>query len=381
MARKKRSFGRVRRLASGRYQARYLGPDGILRPAPYTFRTKREADVWLADQQVRMRRGDWIDPDAGKIPFGEYAAAWVAERGVSRRTRELYESLLRLHLAPGLQRVPLADVGPAVVRSWRAGLLDAGTGPSTVAKAYALLRAVLATAVDDGLIMRNPCRIKGAGAVQTPERPTATVPEVYAIADAIAPRFCVLVLLAAFCGLRWGELIGLRRRDVDVASGLIRVRRSVSETQSGERLIKVPKSAAGTRTVAIPPVILAEVRAHQESYAQAGADGAFFLGAKGALPRRNHFNGLWHKACSTAGVTGLRFHDLRHTGNTFAATAGASTRELMTRMGHSTTRAALIYQHACTERERIIAESVSELIKKMRNDDSAPEGHAGGTPG
>ncbi|MDT3397209.1 hypothetical protein RKE29_11215 [Streptomyces sp. B1866] len=211
----RRQFGRVRKLPSGRYQARYRGPDGLDRPAPTTFRTKREADDWLAGVQSELGRGDWRDPDAAKVPFESYASAWVKERPLAPRTAELYASLLRLHLMPTFGRKAVADITPAAVRTWRRERLDAGTGPSTVAKAYALLRTVMGTAVADELIRRNPCQIRNGGTVTTPERPTAAIPEAFAIAEAIQPRYRALVLLAAFCGLRWGELVALRRQDVD----------------------------------------------------------------------------------------------------------------------------------------------------------------------
>ncbi|MFB7456407.1 tyrosine recombinase XerC [Streptomyces sp. NPDC056188] len=241
MAGKRRQFGRVRKLPSGRYQARYVAPDGLLRPAPDTFRTKRDADEWLADKQTEMRRGDWHDPDAGKVPFGVYAAAWVQERELTARTRQLYESLLRLHLEPTFGGVNVAEISPPFVRRRRADKLTAGTGPTTVAKAYALLRAVLATAVSDQMIRRNPCQIKGASTVHTPERPTASVQEVYDLADAIQPRYRALILMAGFLGLRWGELVGLHRRDLDLDHGAVRVRRAVAELNDGQREIKAPK--------------------------------------------------------------------------------------------------------------------------------------------
>ncbi|PBC63571.1 hypothetical protein BKI49_12300 [Streptomyces sp. Tue6028] len=126
-----------------------------------------------------------------------------------------------------------------------------------------------------------------------------------------------------------------------------------------------------------------------ERYAEPGADGRVFIGAKGATPRRNHFNLLWRRACADAGIKGMHFHDLRHTGNTLAASTGASTRELMARMGHSTARAALIYQHASADRDRLIADAVSGLVKKGRKrgarrskkKDQKPNGHAAGTEG
>lgn len=384
MAGKRRHFGRVRKLPSGRYQARYLGPDGQLRPAPHTFRTKKDADDWLADKQTELRRGDWHDPDASKVAFGEYAAAWVKERELTSTTRQLYRSLLRHHLEPAFGAVNVAEISPPLVRRWRADKLASGTGPTTVAKAYALLRAIMGTAVADQMIRRNPCTIKGASTVHTPERPTATVQEVYDLADAMQPRYRALVLMAGFLGLRWGELIGLHRRDIDLDHGTVRVRRAVAELFNGQREIKAPKSAAGKRTVSIPAAIIPDIREHLERYAEAGADGRVFLGAKGATPRRNHFNRLWRKACSDAGIKSLHFHDLRHTGNTLAASTGASTRELMARMGHSTARAALIYQHASAARDRLIADALSDLVDKgrkpKRDQDSEPEGHAGDTP-
>ncbi|MFJ4337548.1 tyrosine-type recombinase/integrase [Streptomyces sp. NPDC088915] len=378
---RKRSFGRVRKLPSGRYQARYPSPDGIDRPAPHTFRTKREADDWLAERQAELRAGDWTDPDAAKVPFGVYAATWITERGISSSTADLYRSLLRNHLAPTFDGVALADITPAMVRAWRVARLEVGAGASSVAKAYALLRAVLMTAVEDRLIRRNPCRIKGASVASTPERPTATIREVYDLAGAVQPRYRALVLLAAFTGLRWGELIGLHRRDLDLDAGTLRVRRNVAELHSGERLVKQPKSSAGMRTVAIPAVIVPDLVSHLTVFAEAGPDGRVFIGAKRATPRRNHFNKLWHKACDQVGIKGLHFHDLRHTGNTLAAATGASTRELMTRMGHSTARAALIYQHATAERERLIGQAVSAVVERARKQDPEPNGHAAGTEG
>ena len=144
--------------------------------------------------------------------WGSTADRWVRERpGLAPKTRVLYEGLLRLHIQPELGGLAVADVTPARVRSWRQGLLDGEVGSVTVSKAYRLLKSVLTTAVDDELIRRGPCRIKGAAAERSPERPTATVEEVYAIAQGVRPWVSALVLLAAFTGLRWGELVALRR--------------------------------------------------------------------------------------------------------------------------------------------------------------------------
>jgi integrase len=378
MAAKRRRFGRVRKLPSGRWQARYPGPDGIDRPAPSTFRTKTDADVWLANVEADMRRGAWIDPDAGRVPLGEYAATWIAERpGLSPRTVGKYEDLLRLHIAPLLGRLALADVTTARVRSWRQALLDKGVGRPTVAASYRLLRAVLSTAVDDELVRRNPCRIPGAGEDDSPERQIATVDEVFAIADAIEKRYRALILLAAFGGLRWGEVTGLRRRHVDLEAATVRVQVGVVAVRRRGLVEQAPKSRAGRRnvarrTVALPPPIMPDVAEHLERFAQPGRDGLVFVGPRGGRLWRSNFQPKWDAALAAAGVGDeLHFHDLRHTGNTLAASSGASLRELMAHMGHASPRAALIYQHATKDGERAIGDFLGGLIERRRDSNGA----------
>jgi integrase len=365
MARVRRRFGRVQELPSGRFRARYPGPDGVLRSAPNTFLTRTDADRWLSVVESDLLRGTWIDPAAGRVPLGEYAVRWIDERpGLAPRTVELYRSLLHRHITPTLGAVMLNDVTPARVRSWRKALLDGGTGAVTVAKVYRLLKAVLNTAVDDELIRRNPCRIKGAGTEPSPERPTITIEQVYAIAQEVRPWFRALVLLAAFTGLRWGELLALRRRHLELDDGVVKVRASLGEI-GGQFVEGPPKSAAGRRDVAIPEAIVPELRAHLDEWSQEGAGGRVFVGPHGATPRRGNFQVTWSKAVDKAGVPGLHFHDLRHTGNTLAA-EGASLRELMARMGHNSPRAALIYQHATRDRERAIGAAISARIEAAR---------------
>ncbi|HYJ68673.1 MAG TPA: hypothetical protein VEX15_13550 [Nocardioidaceae bacterium] len=192
-----------------------------------SFATKADAYAWLSDKEGEVRRGEWYDPEAGAVRLDEYASQWIAERDLSARTAELYESLYRLHLKPNLGRLGLVDISYARVRTWRAGRFGAGTGPVTVAKAYRLLHSIMETAVEDGLVRRNPCRIKGASTEHTPERVPAALDQVFAIADEITPRYKALVLLAAFASLRYGELMGLWRRDLDLTVPRVRVARAV----------------------------------------------------------------------------------------------------------------------------------------------------------
>jgi integrase len=371
---KKRNFGRLRKLPSGRFQARYLGPDGVDRPAPVTFATKRDADDWLAERQAEVRGGEWQDPEVGAVNFETYASQWVVERGLRPTTAELYRRLLRLHILPTFGARDLDEITPPRVRSWRAERLEA-TGETTVAKAYRLLKAILQTAVDDELIRRNPCRIKGAGQESAPERPVATIDQVYALADAVGPRWRLMVFLGSFATLRPEELAELRRGDVDLDAGTIRITLASPELTTGRRVTGDPKSAAGRRTLILPAFLHAELRRHVEWFVEKEPDGLLFVGEKGAPFRRTSFGRKWGRARTKVGMSpGFRFYDLRHTGNTLAADTGAKLKDLMVRMGQSSVRAALIYQHSSLEHQREIADNIDARVRGERAKGTAQGG-------
>src|SRR5262249_20884395 len=150
---------------------------------------------------------------------------------------------------PVLGPMAIADIQPGHVRQWRKHLLDDEVSAVTVAKAYRLLKTIMMTAVDDAVIRRNPCRIKGGGAEAPAERTVLTVPQVFALSEAIGPRYGGLVLMATFTSLRWGELCALRRSDIDMDARIIRVERSLTELENGGLTFGPPKTEAGRRTV------------------------------------------------------------------------------------------------------------------------------------
>ena len=362
--RKTRSFGSLRRLPSGRWQARYRGPDGLLVSAPNTFVRKTDGARWLALTEAELLRGDWIDPDDGRVSLADYADAWITERpGLRPKTIQLYRWLLRRHLAPWFTTI--GSITEADVRRWRADLLDEGVSPVTAAKAYRLLKSILATAVEDSLIRRNPCRVKGGGTEQSPERPLLTVAEVYSLAEACGPRYRTMILLACFGGLRWGELVALRRRDIDTATSAVRISRQLTEARGQAPFFAPPKTAAGRRRVILPGSVLVEVQQHLDNYTGAAPDALLFTSPRGELLRHSNFwRVTWVPAMTATGLTGIHFHDLRHAGNHLVAEAGASLRELMDRMGHASSRAALIYLHSTDDRQRTLAEAVSERARR-----------------
>jgi integrase len=358
----KRVRGSMRRLPSGRWQVRYTALDGLRRTLDQTYRTKADAEAAWSVVAADLTTGRWVDPSLAGVTFGTYSTRWLHERPtIAARTRELYSLLLRLHLVPHLGAVQLRHISPATVRRWRQERHDAGVGASTIAKAYRLLRSIMATAVDDEVIVRNPCRIKGGGTEDTPERPVLTPEKVAELAEVIEPRYRLVVLLAVYASLRWGEVMGLRRSDLDLDAMTLTVRRSVSEV-GGALVVKAPKTRAGFRTIALPAALRSDLVQHLALYAEPGPDGRVIVGKRGNTLRRSNWAPTWAAARTAAGLDdGVRLHDLRHTGNHFAAASGATTRDLMHRMGHASMRAALIYQHATAERDARIAQTLNRV--------------------
>jgi integrase len=359
---RRREFGSVRKLPSGRWQASYWH-EGARHTAEDTFATKSDAVAWLATAEADVVRGGWIDPRSGRIPLSTYANQWLQLRTDLRpRTRELYDYLLGRHILPYMGQLELSAITPSIVRRWFADLSsDDGPGAATAARTYRLFRTVLNTAVTDELILRNPCQVKGAGVERATERPVASMQEVAALADAIGPRLRCLVLLAAFCSLRRGEILGLTRADIDLLHRRLTVRRGVVSLRDGSLLMSPPKTPAGRRTVAIPSVVIPALKAHLSAYVGPSRDSLLFTGEKGGPLRAHVLQKDWDKARIAVGREDLHLHDLRHSGNTWAAATGASTAELMARMGHSSPAAAIRYQHATADRDQAIADAVSKM--------------------
>lgn len=359
--RRVKGTGSTRQLASGRWQARFLGPDGILRPAPVTFDTRIDADAWLKSQSRDIARGIWAPVEQRQqskaVRVRDYADRWLTDRDLKPSTRAFYRQLLDTWILPALGDVYLDKVTPTTVRTWHANL-DAST-PTRRAHAYSLLRAIYTTAVADELVTANPCRVRGAGSTRPKhESRPASLAELEVIVGAVPERYKAMVLLAAWCGLRFGELAELRRGDV--AEGLLRVQRGVTRVD-GRFIVGDPKSYAGKRTVAVPPHLIPVVEKHLKEHTGDGRSALLFPAASGddKHMQPSTLYKVWYPARIAAGRPDLRFHDLRHTGATLAAATGATLAELMARLGHSTPAAAMRYQHAAADRDKAIAEALS----------------------
>ena len=387
----KRSFGQITRLPSKRYRARYTGPDTLLHNAPHTFETRQDAEAWLTDERRLVSAGKWTSPAARKAAaakreamrqargFDVYARAWLKARHDLRpTTRASYASALERHLIPAFGSTPIDEIDAEAVRAWFNGY---GTRtPTARAHAFAVLKAIMGQAEDDGLILRNPARIKAGGRAETKRDPEVlSLAELLALADAMPEKHRALTLLSGFCGLRFGEAVALRRSDVDLEAGLVHVRHGVTRVD-GKKVLGKPKTKASVRTVAMPAIVVEALRKHLSRSIAGGRHGLVFPGTDGQplapsalygrasrIERRgqNTFEKRaygFFAAREAIGRPDLHWHDLRRTAATLGAQSGATVREMQHRLGHTTPTMALHYQGATAERDRAIADRLQAQV-------------------
>lgn len=435
----RREFGAVELLPSGRWRARYTGPDGRQRSGPTTFPTRADADRWLTVVRADMLRGQWSSPELADVTLSEYTTAWLRGRAPSLRprTQDLYargaERWLSGPVGTGrnavdLSALPLRVISPPIVRDWFAAVTDAArtsalartgrihrthparawatshgipcaatgrlsptvlaawhkagspdmrtrvtarpaAGRTAAAQAYRLLHAITTQAVDDGLLTVNPVRIQRAGHVNHPERMPLTPLEVEALAATVPDHYRAAVLVAAWSGLRPGEVFALTRQDVEASLGHVTVRRTLTEVPGQPVAFGPPKTAAGRRVVALPTFVAEALNTHLQTYTSASRDALVFTTLTGSAVTSPARSKVIANARVTIGRPDITWHHLRHTGATLAAQAGATQAELQRRIGHSSPRAAALYQHATLERDHTLAialHNINERVSPLR---------------
>ena len=265
----RRHFGTVRRRPSGRWQALYEHQGKSFSAG--VFSSKADALARLAEMEVELRRGTWTDPRAGRVTVSNYAEQWLARRpGLAVRTRELYAFLLSKYIEPSLGHHFIASLTPSQVREWHADL--ASRLPSTAAKSYRLLSTIMKTAVLDSLISSSPCRVVGASTEHSVERPVASVEDVGNLMSAMPSNLRIVVSLATWCQLRRGEILGLRRCDVDLEKSRLSIERSRTFLRDGSSLVKTPKTRAGRRVISIPRGVRDDLEQHLNAFVALGPD-------------------------------------------------------------------------------------------------------------
>jgi integrase len=357
----------VEKRGAGRWRARYRGPDG--RELSRTFDRRTDADRWLASVETSKARGEWVDPALGRCTFASWVEEWsttIVDLRPSTTDRDL--RAIRVHLIPVFGDVPLARLTTPMVRRFVAVMLVTGKhSPATVRKVGQILTKVLRGAVEAGLIARSPCEGLRLPAEGRREMRFLTADQVAKLATEVGPEWECLIYTAAYAGLRWGELAGLRVPRVDLGRRSIAVVEQLNEL-SGRMEWGPPKTAAGRRAVSLPSGLV-DLLAAQLARPMVARSGLVFPTPLGEPMRRSNFaRRVWSPAMEALGFEGLRFHDLRHTAVALAISKGAHPKALQERLGHSSVTVTLDrYGHLYDGLDGALAESLNDLLALTRS--------------
>jgi site-specific recombinase XerC len=323
----------IKKRPDGRWRARYRDPDGHERARH--FDRKVDAERWLDQMRSQLVRGEYVDPAAGKVTFSDYVDEWLARKvGVSPRTRVNVEGRIANYARPFFGTMRLGAVRPMHADSFVAGLGVRGLAAATV-KAIALTTGqVFESAVRDGIISRSPF-----DGVELPserhheEMRFLDADQLNALAAAIERRYVAAIYLAAYGGLRAGELWGLRIERVNVLAATVDIVESLSEVRG--HLTVGPTKTGKRRAITVPRFLADMTGEHIGAY----ADGYVFTAAMGGPVRHRNFSRRhFEPAVAAAGLGPLRFHDLRHTCAALLVANGRHLEEVKDYLGHSSIR-------------------------------------------
>ncbi|MCA9583445.1 MAG: site-specific integrase [Myxococcales bacterium] len=348
------------------YRARYEGPDGKERTRH--FATKKDAVAWLNEQSARIVTGAYIDPNAGKVTFVQYAEEWRTRQVHRESTARDYETQLRLHTYPTLGGTQLGRLEPSQIQAWVRDL-SSQMAPATVRKIHGIVAGILNDAVRDRRIASNPCA--GTKLPEIPERQIVILraDQVLAIRRHMPTEYQALIHLAVATGVRQGEAFGLTADRVDFLRRQLRIDRQMIPGRGGPRF-GPPKTKRSNRTIPIPQTLVEDLSEHVARFG-VGDDGLLFTAQDGGPVRRSTFNGgPWRKATDKAGCKGATFHMLRHYYASLLIRYGESVKTVQARLGHATAAETLdTYGHLWPDSDDRTREAASAALW-------LPESHA-----
>ena len=365
----------IEKRPNGKWRARYrLHPGGPQRSKH--FARKTDAERFLARIQSQLLDGSYVDPSAGRIAFGTYARSWQEAQVHRPSTVTQVDAHLRNHILPTFGELPLSTIRPTQVQAWvrdRSEVL----APTTVEVVFRIFSGILAGAVKDLLIARNPAT--GTKLPSSDRRPIAppTLEQVRAVTAELPDRYRAVVTLAAGSGLRQGECFGLTIDRVDFLRRSISVDRQLVLPKSGPPAFGKPKTKASIRTVPLPQVVAEALASHLERF-DSGPYDLIFTNMAGDAIRRNRFHETWRTATDRAGVGRLRFHDLRHFYASLLIEAGESVKVVQARLGHASASETLdTYAHLWPDNEERTRVAVDRVLGGgSRNEQRSGRGDA-----
>ncbi len=324
----------IKKRSSGQWRARYRDLAG--KEHARHFERKADAQRWLDQVTSDLVRGTYVDPKAGQLRFGNFAEEWLAAQTFDVSTHEAVELRLRVHILPTFGDLELKAIRPSTVQAWLKDRQE-NCAPTYVRVILANLSTVLSAAVDDGLLARNPCDSRSVRAPKVKQKLIVpwTDDQVAAVIEGHPDRYRSLPIVAAGCGLRQGEVFGLRVEDVDFLRRKIHVRQQVKLVKA--RPVIAPPKGGKTREVPLPDAV-AEAIAEQVGRFPSSS-GLVFVTRENKLLNRGYFNPyIWKKALASADVDPTRdngMHALRHYYASVLLDAGESIRALADYLGHA----------------------------------------------
>ncbi len=369
MARTRRRFGSLRKLPSGRWQVRYRDRAGRFQTAATTFVHKSDAARQLALVEADLERGEWANPRLGRATFAEWADDWLATTVHLRaRTRAGYVAALRTHVLPAFGDLPIARIEQVDVRRFVADMIAGGAAPGTVRGARKVARLVFASAVGSGAIKVNPCDGVRVPRSDRHEMIFLSTAQVEALAETIAPPYGVLIRLAAYTGLRAGEIGALRVSRLDLLRRRIEVVESLAE-EPWVGLVFGPPKTYERRSVALPPALSEELAAYLADRPREPDALVFCAPDGGPLRHRNFYRRQFRPAVAAAGLPEqARFHDLRHTCAALLIAQGAHPLAVMQRLGHSSITVTMnTYGHLFPELDEALTEGLDAAYRAARD--------------
>ena len=354
------------KMNDGRYRVDYRDPRGKLR-ARY-FDRVIDARNFKASVRVDKQRGAYVDPLDAKRKLADWAAAYMAQKLRLRpRTREKYESILRVHLLPEFGRAPIGGITRDDVQSWIVRLHADGYQAETIRGVYDLMAAMMKLAAEEGLIPRSPCRAIELPAVIRHERRYLLPEQIEDLVEVMDGPHKMLVYVAAYLGLRWQEVAGLRREALQLTSspGSLRVVTTIERSHGRYRAVEYGKTKAARRTLKMPEFLREGLRWHLRAFAR---QEWVFGGQHGGFLRYDNFRPrVWIPAVEAAGLAPLTFHELRHTAAALMINDGADPLQVKRRMGHEDIRTTFgTYGHLFPDREDALVDGLEQRHEDAR---------------
>ena len=353
----------IDRRPDGKWRARWREYPGGPQRSKH-FDRKVDAQRFLTEVEHRLLTGSYTPPAAGQITVADYAAEWTARRHWRASTADRVARELRRWILPTLGQRPLVSLRRSHVEEWAASLPLA---PSSVAVIAQTLGAMLASAVSDERIARNPASGAKLPRVERAPFVPLTVDQVRAIAAATAEHVRAAVVVAAGTGLRQGELFGLVLDRVDFLGRELRVDRQLWTPRQGPPVLAPPKSANAYRTVALSPLVVDALAAHVAAFGP-GSDGLVFHANGGRPIGRAMASYHARRAGAAAGLEGYGWHDLRHHHASVLLSAGVSPALVAERLGHDIATLLRTYAHVIRSDEDRVRTIVDEALGASAED-------------